>query len=68
MTTIGLAVKYIIFKDDFNELLYKYRIEDVLIGQYKYNAQGENLQCRRKSSDGIVLTATLIRSNDFYND
>ena len=57
-----------ILKNNFDELVYEYRIENELIGQYEYITQGEKLQCIRKSSDGRVLTTTLIRSNESYTD
>ena len=57
-----------ILKNNFDELVYEYRIENELIGQYEYITQGENLQCIRKSSDGRVLTTTLIRSNESFTD
>ena len=50
---------------NFNEFVYEYRIEDELIGQYKYTSEGENLRCLFQSNFK-VLSATLIKSNDSF--
>ena len=39
-----------ILENNFNEFVYEYRIEDELIGQYKYTSEGENLRCLFQSN------------------
>ena len=56
-----------ILENNFNEFVYEYRIEDELIGQYKYTSEGENLRCLFQSNFK-VLSATLIKSNELFTD
>ena len=65
-----------ILKNNFNKLIYEYRIGDELMGQYEFTAEGKNLRCTLSSSDGSAyffygsreLTVILIRSNESFSD
>tara|TARA_B100001057_G_C22789798_1_gene927132 strand:- start:571 stop:1095 length:525 start_codon:yes stop_codon:yes gene_type:complete len=63
----GQIHNFKILKNNFNELLYEYRIENELIGQYEFTYEGESLRCTFKSNFGI-LSATLIKSNESLTD
>ena len=56
-----------ILKNNFNELIYEYRIEKELMGQYEFNSEGKNLRCTFQSNFG-VLSTTLIKSNESFTD
>ena len=56
-----------ILKNNFNTLVYEYRIENELIGQYEFNAEGEYLRCTFQTNFG-VLSTTLIESNESFTD
>ena len=56
-----------ILKNNYNELVYEYRIENELKGQYEFNAEGENLRCTFQSNSR-VLSTTLIKSNESFTD
>ena len=56
-----------ILKNNFDELVYEYRIENELMGQYEYNSEGENLRCTFQTNFG-VLSSTLIKSNESFTD
>ena len=56
-----------ILKNNFDELVYEYRIENELIGQYEFNAEGENLRCTFQTNFG-VLSTTLTESSESFTD
>ena len=56
-----------ILKNNFNKLVYEYRIDNELIGQYEFTDEGENLRCTFQSNFG-VLSATLIKSNESFTN
>ena len=56
-----------ILNNNFNKLVYEYRINNELIGQYEFNAEGEYLRCTFQTNFG-VLSTTLIESNESFTD
>ena len=56
-----------ILKNNFDTLVQEYRIENELIGQYEFNAEGEYLRCTFQTNFG-VLSTTLIESSESFTD